>query len=578
MNNMNTAKTAPILLRTLLLFVCAAVVLTASFFPTTHTPRAHALAVTVVGGPGTSPERAIARSNAKIQNLLEQFLKKELQEDPKATAAAQEALKEQTEAVIEWAGNGFIDKDGNTSPLFITNIEMYRLSISNEVANDIIFEEIEQSGICEAFKDEVMIALTNEYQHETQKGIQEQVTCPLDATTEDTEAFLEGDFEKGGWSAWFEMVGNPENTPLGSRFANSQRLQEQIAEAQEIAKTQADRGNGFRDKIVCFEEDASVSGSEKQEADGSVSGTDKEEASASAADDSKKSTTPSSVRNNCVIATPAIIIQEAIAHQMGMAAESANNLRERGEVVPFKLMEITEKALVGIAVPPGITPPSTDFEGNDDSDNSDDSETGSSDDDRASEEGPATDDSITSDTAETILEELFNIDPSFDFDFTLSLFLELSPTNSTGAIDIGKALLEAQKRIQALLAFQLEITTQIDTVEEDFNDSKSVVINESCWELEFSEELLEARADMLEEIPKTIVFTLALEVLIEEFADAASVALQMSILEDFVALLATGFPASEDALDEIEIYLTDEIEPAVVDMTDLITDEIVACS
>ena len=494
--------------------------------------------------------------------------------------------------MVDWIGSGFVEKNGNSSPLFITNIEIFNLSISNEVTTSII-QEVDQSGICEAFKDDVIITLTKEYQARTQTGIPEQVTCPLDEVTgdaEDTKAFLNGNFEKGGWGAWFEMIGNPENTPVGSKIANTRRLQEQIDEAQEIAKTQADRGNGFKDLIVCPDENEETTGG-------------------------GASTLPASIRNKCVIIQPAIIIQEAFSKQLGTAADAYNNMDEFNDLktdIYDRHADIVKNAVMD-GVVPGLTAPQPSDPPNNpggggggDTGGGDtgggggggggdtgggggggdtgggggggggDTGGGGGGGGGSSNDLPTTNPLITPNTATQFLQDLEDENSSIDFNFTFSLFGELTLV-SGNSVNIGRALLDALRRIQLYGSYQLEIISLITTTEGNFLDSEELFEGDSCWGLNFSDELTAIRIDVTKETATTTVFEIGLLALIEEFADATTRQAQEVVLKDFIALLAVGFPATDDGLEEIELFLEEDVEPTIADFVQEITDEIDSC-
>ena len=120
---MNTVYKHNILVKILFLFFVVFVFL--GYVQTAY----GAIPVTVVGGPGSQAQiktanhaQNIEDSNAEIEETLKEFVDKELNKDKTATRAAQEALLQQTQDMVDWIGSGFVEKNGNSSPLFITNI------------------------------------------------------------------------------------------------------------------------------------------------------------------------------------------------------------------------------------------------------------------------------------------------------------------------------------------------------------------------------------------------------------------------------------------------------------------------
>jgi len=61
------------------------------------------------------------------------------------------------------------------------------------------------------------------------------------------------DFRGGGWDAWMNMIGNPMNNPLGQITTMGSKMEQEMANAEEKAKTEAQMNNGFISNKICAE-------------------------------------------------------------------------------------------------------------------------------------------------------------------------------------------------------------------------------------------------------------------------------------------------------------------------------------
>lgn len=109
---------------------------------------------------------------------------------------------------LEWINTGF---DGN--PAFVQNPLSFVRGIQDETAiNFFNQKQLELSNT--PFGDAVVSSLIHQYANSY-----DGTSYDLDSYTgsrANSEAFLSGEFSKGGWDAWFATARNPQNTFLGS--------------------------------------------------------------------------------------------------------------------------------------------------------------------------------------------------------------------------------------------------------------------------------------------------------------------------------------------------------------------------
>ncbi len=239
-----------------------------------------------------------------IQTLSTQALEqKELVLDPLFYNIAKQALQQMTNDIIEWINSGF-----NGDPAFITDLEEYLQGISDDVAGNFIYGD-QLNSVCSSFQLDVRTALAEGYQKENYGGVEKQVECSIENGEGDTKAFLNGDFNAGGWSMWFEVVLNPENTPIGAYAALDLALEEEVLNEQEEKLRQADWNQGFLSQEIC----KLIGGDEK-----------------------------------CTITTPGIVFKDLLSFQLTTPARSLIEADEMNEVIGALFSNLAQQAFTGV--------------------------------------------------------------------------------------------------------------------------------------------------------------------------------------------------------------------------------------
>ena len=160
---------------------------------------------------------------------------KDISLDVIAWALAEEAKNALIADMINWVNSGF---DGN--PAFIQNPLRFAQSISDETT--VAFISTADQFLSDApFGDTVVNGLIYSY-------ADNYFSQPydLDNYSDDPEAFLAGDFSKGGWEAWVATTENPNNSFLGSYLEAKETQQATIQEAKGQEFSKAYWGDGFR--------------------------------------------------------------------------------------------------------------------------------------------------------------------------------------------------------------------------------------------------------------------------------------------------------------------------------------------
>lgn len=166
-------------------------------------------------------------------HAFEQFKEQGL--DAVAWALAKEVINQMTADIIDWVEDGF---DGE--PAFVQN----PLRLANDIADEtalVVFDEVDQVVADAPFAANISNAIKRNY-------VNSYLDEPydLDQYSSDPEAYLSGDFSKGGWDAWFATLENPNNTPVGA-YLEAKTAQQNItnqAQGQEFLKLEW--GDGWK--------------------------------------------------------------------------------------------------------------------------------------------------------------------------------------------------------------------------------------------------------------------------------------------------------------------------------------------
>lgn len=209
------------------------------------------------GGPepvievGVNTAKAILSevSNAISAHADKSLLLKEFTLDNIARAVAQSALNQLTADMIEWINGGM-----NGNPAFVTNLDDFLMRIADETAGSFIYGP-ELDNLCVEVEFQVRAALHVQYAEEGRGVYTPQ--CTLVKASADVEAFLNGDFSKGGWGAYFELMVGSNNDPIKAYYDAQIEQYTRISNAQENRITKLNWSDGVFSKQQCeFIEDA----------------------------------------------------------------------------------------------------------------------------------------------------------------------------------------------------------------------------------------------------------------------------------------------------------------------------------
>jgi hypothetical protein len=228
--------------------------------------------------------------------------------DGLAWAFAKQVISQMTTSIINWINSGF-----KGSPNFVTDLEGFLLNIADQTIGSYI-QELggPLSFICSPFQLDIRIALTTNYVQAREGQVP---SCTLSGALANIESFVAGNFEDGGWEAWFKITSQPQTyTPYGNLLAAEAQASVRILNAQGQETKILDFGAGFLSTSIC----ETVHGA----------GTTEE---------------------NCFISTPGKVVQEALTFQLSTGPESLIAADEFNEIISALFAQLAQQAITGAA-------------------------------------------------------------------------------------------------------------------------------------------------------------------------------------------------------------------------------------
>ncbi len=220
---------------------------------------------------------------------------------------AQKALQQMTGEIVTWLNSGL---DGE--PAFVTDIGDRLQELSDETAADFIYGD-ELSTVCKPFEVNLRETLAESYKNDNYGGFKKEAECSIGKDV-DVENFVSGDFNAGGWSAWFEVVLNPnKNTLVGLSISSDLKLNNLVQTEQAKRVKEWDWGRGVESKKAC----TTVG-------------------------------TGANARQNCVITTPGSIMQDLASKALGTGIDSLLNADEANEVIGLLFGNLAQEAVTGV--------------------------------------------------------------------------------------------------------------------------------------------------------------------------------------------------------------------------------------
>jgi len=151
------------------------------------------------------------------------------------------AIESMTKSTVNWINSGF-----QGSPAFVTDLKQNLNGVSDAIAGR-FFDELAATNFGSSpFQDRVLDSVRLGYYLRTSpESFYTRYPYSLSQVSADDRAFLRGDFQQGGFNAWFSTVMNPENNPYGANMLANEALEGAIGNGISVRTQELNWSKGF---------------------------------------------------------------------------------------------------------------------------------------------------------------------------------------------------------------------------------------------------------------------------------------------------------------------------------------------
>lgn len=161
--------------------------------------------------------------------------------DTLAWQVANLAIESITKSTVNWINSGF-----QGSPAFVTDLNQNLQGVGDAVAAQFFDELAMEFEARTPFQDPVLDSVRLGYYLSTSpESFYTRYPYTLNQVSANDQAFLRGDFNEGGFNAWFATVLNPQNNPYGARDLADQALREAVSGATNTRLQELSWNRGF---------------------------------------------------------------------------------------------------------------------------------------------------------------------------------------------------------------------------------------------------------------------------------------------------------------------------------------------
>lgn len=161
--------------------------------------------------------------------------------DTLAWQVANLAIESITKSTVNWINSGF-----QGSPAFVTDLNQNLQGVGDAVAAQFFDELAMELEARTPLQDPVLDSVRLGYYLSTSpESFYTRYPYTLNQVSANDKAFLQGDFNQGGFNAWFATVLNPQNNPYGARDLANQALTEAVSGATNTRLQELSWNRGF---------------------------------------------------------------------------------------------------------------------------------------------------------------------------------------------------------------------------------------------------------------------------------------------------------------------------------------------
>lgn len=218
------------------------------YVPTARTPRAHAQWAVIDAAAvahlavinASTASSAVTNADTAVNTTASTYIMQVL--NGLAWAAAKAAIQAMTRSIVNWINSGF-----EGSPAFAQNLRQNLLEVGDEVAGKLLHDLLNNEAIQSPFIDKVVRSVAAGYYLYTNRdSLGERLAYTLKSVVpEYDQEFVDGNFEKGGWTGWLALSQEPQNNPYGAQWLIGQTLGQELQTEAEARLEELSWGRGF---------------------------------------------------------------------------------------------------------------------------------------------------------------------------------------------------------------------------------------------------------------------------------------------------------------------------------------------
>jgi len=192
--------------------------------------------------------------------------------DAIAYNVAKQVLNQLADSTLAWVESGFTEFGQEGNKAFVGNINNFLSNVGqqtfNRFMNEVTTANSPLKEVCSAFSRDILRQVGKDYFQENPQPAgmawdsgmlpderdlaSSTADCDFgDLEPETVQAFLNGDFQEGGWQAYRSMVENPESNPVGAYLENKKDLKQRIQQAKDTNLTELRNNNGWLSEVAC---------------------------------------------------------------------------------------------------------------------------------------------------------------------------------------------------------------------------------------------------------------------------------------------------------------------------------------
>ncbi len=267
--------------------------------------------------------------------------------DPLVSMVAKQMLRAMTGSIVNWINSGF-----QGSPSFMQNPGSFFLDVADQITGEwLATKGGALVNLCSPFSLDIRLALSIKFHTnpgakyactlgtiiKNAKNAKVNVSTNLSVTTEEN-AFMGGDFSKGGWPAFAALTIEPQNNIYGAYLNAESDLSYQVSTEKDRRQNEINSGHGF----MSWRDPKCLNDIQKYNNNLPVS-SNEDEAIANYNDGSLKAQRKDP--NSCPIKTPGATISAALDVQLGSPTRQLELADEIGEIMNALFSQLATQVL-----------------------------------------------------------------------------------------------------------------------------------------------------------------------------------------------------------------------------------------